>query len=268
MKCPFPYTLKTGFTVPCGKCIWCLKRRASGWSFRLQKEEKASPGAFFLTLTYAPEHVPISENGFMTLNVRDMTLFWKRVRKKQKSKLRYFYAGEYGSKGDRPHYHAIVFGLDLKTFLGHKDFKQILCGIPLDGKTPFFDTPWFQGEVTVGQVTGASIGYSLKYITKPCGIPRFRNDDRMKTFHRCSKGLGLCYLSDDIVNYHMEDGHYHLTTETGVKLAMPRYYKQKLYENYPEVQLRILNNLPKDERVIYEQDEIRRFRLYSQLKKQ
>ena len=47
--------------VPCGRCPECLKRRASMWSFRLRKEEERSANALFITLTYAPEHVPLSK---------------------------------------------------------------------------------------------------------------------------------------------------------------------------------------------------------------
>lgn len=61
---------------------------------------------WFTTLTYAPEHLPTSG----TLIPRHLTLFLKRLRKTLP--FRYYAVGEYGSKTNRPHYHALLFTED------------------------------------------------------------------------------------------------------------------------------------------------------------
>ena len=131
--------------VNCGKCPSCIKRRTSQWSFRLRKEALRSISAHFVTLTYDTENVPLTKRGYMTLNTRDMELFFKKLRKQEDKrgvKIKYFYVGEYGGKTNRPHYHAIIYNADVNNI----------------------DKTWDKGQTHFGEVNGASIGYSLKYI--------------------------------------------------------------------------------------------------------
>lgn len=213
--------------VPCGKCYDCCMRRASGWSFRLMQESKKSVYSHFITLTYATEHVPITGNGFMSFNKRDTQLFWKRLRKQvsqfwaayqEKNKIilkdvppvRYYLAAEYGGKTRRPHYHAIVFNV-----------PDPYC----------IERSWGLGTVWYGSVSAASVGYCLKYISKPRTSRRHQRDDRVMEFGTFSKGLGLGYLTDQVRAWHKADldGRMYLVYEGGKRCAMPRYYKQKLY---------------------------------------
>ena len=128
--------------VPCGKCPECLKRRSSQWAFRLMEHDKVCRSSYFLTLTYDTSSVPITDGLYMTLCKRDTQLFWKRLRKKLHSygcdqKISYYLVGEYGTKSERPHYHAIVFDLpDLYNL------AQIIR------------EEWQNGQVDLGTVTG------------------------------------------------------------------------------------------------------------------
>ena len=113
------------YKVPCGKCPACLLNKRSQWVTRLTEEEKASTASFFVTLTYSPEHLPTSfddillfDTGeviveeFNNLRKSDPQKWIKRVRKyfeNKPIKFTYFIASEYGKKGNRPHYHALVF---------------------------------------------------------------------------------------------------------------------------------------------------------------
>lgn len=45
--------------VPCGKCDACLLARQSEWRVRLNEEFASCQSAFFFTLTYAPENLPV-----------------------------------------------------------------------------------------------------------------------------------------------------------------------------------------------------------------
>lgn len=182
--CLQPIKLKDQpYPVPCGKCPECRARRISGWSFRLTEQQKVSNSSWFITLTYDTDNVPITKSGFMDLQKRDLQLFFKRLRKAHEEQLRvlqtgigipisrlslkYYACGEYGGRTRRPHYHIILFNASIELI----------------------QTAWDKGQVHYGQVTGASIGYTLKYISKPSKIPQHRNDDRTKEFSLMSKLL-------------------------------------------------------------------------------
>ena len=81
MPCYFPFKKKGEDTpLPCGKCPYCLNRRANNWIFRLQQELKRADSALFVTLTY--DNPPLS-HGFVrpTVYKPDVQKFFKRLRK-------------------------------------------------------------------------------------------------------------------------------------------------------------------------------------------
>lgn len=209
-----PFSVKKKMTnqtipVPCGKCPECKKRLVSGWSFRLMQEDKVSSSSHFITLTYATTHVPISRAGYMELSKRDVQLFFKRLRKVNRCKLKYFAVGEYGGKTMRPHYHIILFNADISTI----------------------QEAWQLGNCHYGTVNGASVGYTLKYMMKQPKIPMHRNDDRTPEFRLMSKGLGEAYMTKAMIRWHhaaINDRMY-CNIEGGKKIAMPRFYKDKMY---------------------------------------
>lgn len=65
--------------------------------------------SWMLTLTYAPEHIPVTPDGHETLRRRQV-IKWIRAMHR-KSPLRWYVVGEYGEQSGRPHYHLAVFGL-------------------------------------------------------------------------------------------------------------------------------------------------------------
>lgn len=201
--------------VPCGRCPPCKKRRVDAWVFRLMQEEKRHKYAHFVTLTYDTDHVPISPNGFMTLDKDAFPLFMKRLRKLcPDAPLRYYACGEYGSENRRPHYHAIIFGCS--------DSERFFKAWSLDG-VPF-------GSVHVGQVSGDSIAYTMKYIDKPKHYSVHGRDDRVHEFALMSKGMGENYITPAIKKYHTDDlSRNYLTVLGGHKIALPRYYRERLF---------------------------------------
>lgn len=226
-KCDNPFTLKeTGMQFPCGKCLPCRNRRASGWSFRLRKELEHSDSAFFVTLTYNTDEVPISNKGYMSLDKKHLQLFFKRIRKAQNdNKIKYYTAGEYGSDKDRPHYHSIIFNMDLSILLDIPTARHCLKSpeMYLNGKYQFMSKHWKYGVISIGTVTMASIGYCLKYITKPSKIPKHNNDDREKEFQLMSKGLGKKYITEEVIFWHHDDinNRMYLPVEDKKKLQYP-----------------------------------------------
>lgn len=202
-------------SLPCGKCYECKARRTSGWSFRLMQEFKRCTTAYFVTLTYDPLHVPMSPNGFMTLDKRDCQLFMKNLRRtyryeKNPPKIKYYLVGEYGSRTQRPHYHAIIFN----------------AASPED-----IMAAWRNGvDFHFGDVAEASVGYTLKYISKPATIGKFGRDDRVKEFSLMSKGIGSNYIDDAVFKWHRADlQRVYLPLKDGKKICLPRYYRRHLY---------------------------------------
>lgn len=221
-------------SLPCSKCPNCKKRRASSWSFRLIKESEKSTSALFVTLTYDTRYVPITKNGFMSLLKTDVQKFMKRLRKRSSEKLKYYACGEYGSKTMRPHYHLILFNASV---------LDIEHAWALDDKKI--------GEIYVGKVSDASVGYTLKYISKDGKIPLFPGDDRLPEFSLMSKGLGKNYLTKEMIEWH----HNNLTERVfvplkdGKKIAMPRYFKDKIYDN---IQKGIIADFMKEKSIVTE----------------
>lgn len=234
-KCITPFYRKdTGMSFPCGKCVYCKKRRASGWSFRLQYHMRENPLCSFVTLTYNTDHVPITDKRRMSLEPVHITLFFKRLRQIQKrkddklfqrgivtkyygKKIDYFIAGEYGSRYSRPHYHIILFNCAPESVI-----KAWVC--PESGK-PY-------GTLYFGNVSPASIGYTLKYICKDSKVPQYRGDDRVPEFQRMSKGIGVSYLTSNRIKWHLLDLFdrcYGQLPDSDIKVAMPRYYRDRIY---------------------------------------
>lgn len=221
MACDRPYCfIPSGkihpVAVPCGRCPPCKQRRVNSWVFRLMQEEKVSSSAHFVTLTYDTVHVPISEHGFPTLCKSDFQCYMKRLRKLCDGvRLKYYVAGEYGTKNHRPHYHAIVFNVPSQSF-----FEEAWA---IDGVS--------FGSVHVGSVTSDSVAYTMKYIDKPPSRRLYGSrDDRACEFSLMSKGLGANYLSPEMLTYHKSDlSRNYAMKEGGVKIALPQYYSRKIY---------------------------------------
>lgn len=224
-QCLTPFLLKLqNIMVPCGRCPACLARRASGWSFRLMQEERYCSSAWFITLTYDNEHVPITENNFLTINKSHVQKFFRTLRRNHDKRyfnqetrrwntvrdvqIKYFAVGEYGGRFKRPHYHAIVFNACVEKI----------------------QSAWVHGSVHYGYVSYASVGYCMKYMSKPAKVGKFKRDDRVKEFALQSKGLGLCYLTEAVKRWHRATtDRMYVNLDGNKKAAMPRYYKQKIW---------------------------------------
>ena len=249
MPCHDPYVtvipgrVEHRVPVPCGRCAYCKKTRTDQWVFRLMQEDKVSLYAHFITLTYDTKNVPISGNGFMTLDKSHPPLFWKRlrdyaVRRYPHSRpIRYYLCGEYGSKNERPHYHAICFNVPDPEL--------------------FYDS-WKLGKIDVGEVEGASIAYTVGYMNKETRIPKFHRDDRVPEFAQMSKGIGKSYVSDmRNVNYHKDDySRQYVTDHQGKKIPIPKYYKDRIFDDKEKAFIRRKSELSRLER---EEEEKRLF---------
>lgn len=220
MQCLTPFIVKdVEQEVPCGKCYHCLRRRIGGWIFRINNQLKYSSSAFFITLTYDTQHVPITQNGFMTLKKSDLQNFFRILRKQTGKKIKYYAVGEYGEEKHRPHYHAIIMNatqLEILQAWRTKSTKKVK-GTPI-------------GEVHFGDTQQAAIEYCFGYLQKGCRIPMHKKDDRLPKFQLFSKRLGANYINEKTIKWHKDDLENRMYLPVGQdKFPMPRYFKEKIY---------------------------------------
>lgn len=199
--------------VDCGKCQECLKRKAQQWAFRFNEQMKQCNvyKPLFLTLTYEDKYLAYINDDRPTLVKSDLQGFIKRLRQNErrkgnKLKLIYYGVGEYGGLNERPHYHVLL--------LNCSDERSITDA-------------WYYGNIHFGTVEPASIAYVLKYAQKKITII---NDERFKEFAVMSKKIGISYIENNLnIDYNKKNLKPFLTTEGGIKIPMPRYYKEKIF---------------------------------------
>ncbi|AXH75424.1 MAG: replication initiator protein [Microviridae sp.] len=222
MRCKHPISPR-GQPVPCGKCNFCLSNGRGDWTFRLKQELKSNVSAIFLTLTYDNEHLVYGNSELPTLNKYDLRGFIKKIRNyertipehsRHRSTVRYYACGEYGSETERPHYHAIMFGLQMQTI----------------GQLPLL---WDKGNIHIGRVTGASIHYTTKYV-----ITRQKKyEGRQKPFNAISNrsgGLGKNYLIN--ADLHIKNAQTFIRNAEGIQ-RLPRYYKERIFTDPEQKQM-------------------------------
>lgn len=169
--------------IACGQCIGCRLERSRQWAVRCMHEAKMHPHNCFVTVTYAPEHLP--PHGSLTK--RHHQLLLKRIRSALVRKhgddspflyqrahvhahmglrpipqLRYYMAGEYGDRLARPHYHFCLFGID---FADRKYWGTTKAGSKIF-RSPTLEKLWPYGHSTVGDLTFESAAYTARYVMK------------------------------------------------------------------------------------------------------
>lgn len=212
-----------GLEVPCGKCLACKIARSREWALRMIHEYDSWDRAVFITLTYDDEHLNY-KNGFIqpTIDSKDLQKYFKRLRKTlatAKRKISYYACGEYGEKTERPHYHAIIFGIGIEEHLLEKN-GNVSKGICKD--------LWGKGNVHMGLVTYDSARYVSQYIDKKYSgeLKRkvYTSTGRQCPFQLVSQGFGLRFAMKNKILF--DENLY--TTIRGKIVGLPRYYKKKL----------------------------------------
>lgn len=217
--------------IPCGQCIGCRLEYARQWAIRAEHETKMHKENCFITLTYSPENLPQPE--YPTLDKTHFVKFMKRLRKSiEPKRVRYMMCGEYGEKGERPHYHAILFGhdfLDKKLWKIQNEHELFVSEILSD--------LWGQGFCTVGTATFESCGYVARYVLKKAKgeeqreekytnseLGMWREPEYMTTSRR--PGIGAAYYE----KYKKEIKTNDSIIVRGHECSIPRYYSLKWSE--------------------------------------
>lgn len=193
------------FYVGCGKCTECINLHKVVWQHRLEDEKKCHDVCCFVTLTYA------KTDG--DLHPDDLTKFLKRFRKAiAPVKIRYFACGEYGSKGQRPHYHIVVFGYD---FPDKWEFRKDKKGFMMC-RSPLLEKLWTFGISSVLPANMTTFGYVTKDMQKLLPV----DEKRVKPFIRMSNRPGI---GANGWNRCLTDGKL---WHNGQSIPLPRYYKK------------------------------------------
>lgn len=223
-------------SVPCGKCSVCIVNSSQEWRTRLEIEWNNSNSAYFLTLTYDDSHLPIGNfsdsigNSHFVPYVckRDIQLFLKRLRKDFKeNRLRYFLVSEYGPTTQRPHYHALIFGLPRL----YNDRIKNECEL-----NKRIERDWNNGLTKLDSVTFGRIAYVTKYMSCVTDLPEYLP----KPFRLMSRrpAIGSTYLLNrELIDWHRStlscyypDGKF--------RRRLPRYLKDKIFDDAMKIEIR------------------------------
>lgn len=244
--------------VGCQKCMECRKQKARNWQVRLLEDVRHHKNGKFVTFTFSNESIKdlveeirirrskadsemtteeIIKEGY-ELDNRVATLamrrFLERWRKKYKKSLRHWMITELGHNGtENVHMHGIVW-TDESLEEVEKQWKY---GFIWKGKD----------EGRENYVNEKTVNYLTKYVNK--------QDNDHKEYESkvlTSPGIGLEYISryDSKANRYV-DGETNETyqTRTGHKIAMPIYWRNKIYSEEEREKLWI-EKLDKNERWI------------------
>lgn len=216
--------------IGCGKCMECMKKKAREWNVRLNEEVKNRKDGVFVTLTFSNESIKElynslkdeeEKNGIKTelegyeldkelarLGVRR---FLERWRKKYKKSIRHWLITELGHNGtENIHLHGLLF-----TKESEEEIKNI----------------WKYGFIWTSKKDGWVNEQTINYITKYCT----KLDSKHKEFQpkiMTSAGIGKGYIdrTDSKNNiYVKEKTKEYYTRRDGTKLALPIYYRNKIY---------------------------------------
>lgn len=172
----------------------------------------------FLTLTYDNKHLPKD----YSLKKRDAQLFNKRLRRliersERPKQYKYFLCGEYGPMTSRPHYHAVLIGLDM----WYKDLivkAWHLCD-PLVG-------------IMVEQIESKNaLGYVAGYTSKKLGV-RYNQEFRKKHKREPEFQLTSIRIGHDFIKKMAEEDprikDEGMWYENGKARILPRPYRRLL----------------------------------------
>lgn len=237
--------------IGCQECIECRKKKARDWQLRLLEEIKDRNDGKFITLTFSNESIkklvnmPATKNwpGMSELTgydldneiaIRATRLFLERWRKEYKKSLRHWFVTELGHKGtENIHIHGIVWT--------DKSMDEIRAKWDYGYMWPR------PGSKERNYVNNRTVNYIIKYVTKIDEDHKYYKSQILT-----SPGIGNKYTnrSDSKKNkFNGRDTVETYRTSTGHKIAMPIYWRNKIYNDEEREKL-WLYKLDKQERYI------------------
>lgn len=225
--------------IPCGKCIGCRMDYSRSWADRMTyhvfgKEDQS----YFLTLTYDDVHLEDLEHSenydLYALSYDDLAQFIKNLRNKfRDSEIDFFASGEYGDQLFRPHFHAIVYNVDLYDL---EFWKLNSNGDPIY-TSEIIHSLWKKGICAVGNFSWLGAAYTASYVEK-------KRDGRLMCEYeavgltpekcRCSRRPGIAhqYYLDHYEDLWKNNGlNVDRSVNSNGHLGIPRYFR-KLADKY------------------------------------
>jgi hypothetical protein len=230
--------------VGCGRCMECLKQRSREWRIRLREEIKYDKRGKFVTLTFSNESyrelaIAVQEEGGKIdgyeldnlVAAKGVRRFYERWRKKYKVSVKHWFVTELGSRGtERIHIHGFIFTDEPNEVISEK-WKY--------GRISIGHGQWVDGKKINkgddGFVSGESIGYITKYLTK---VDLKHKEYRPRVF--TSPGIGRGYVTSrdsENIYYQGKDTIEYYRNDRGMKEALPMYYRNKLFNEEEREQL-------------------------------
>jgi hypothetical protein len=229
-------TDKRALVVPasCGKCMECRRKKTNEWKVRLQEDIKVNTNGKFVTLTFSEqslstlgenisEHIKgyERENQIAVLGVRR---FLERWRKKYKKSVRHWLVTELGQNNtERIHIHGIIW----------TDHESEISRIWKYGNINIGSNKWKNGELIykgIHYCNAKSVNYMVKYLNK--ADPKHK-EYRPKTMTSPNIGGNFLNTAAAKTNKFKKNGDtklYYKSPE-GTKIALPQYYRMKLYND-------------------------------------
>lgn len=219
--------------IGCQECIECRKQKARGWQIRLLEDIRHNRNGKFITLTFSNEEYTKlwhdtegaagyeKDNAIATLAMRR---FLERWRKEHKKSLRHWMVTEVGHKGtENIHLHGIIWT------------DENLDKVERIWKYGFIWKGQRKNEKLINYVNEQTVNYIVKYISK--------KDEKHKTFKSkvlTSPGIGKDYINRKDAKLNIYNGNKTqetYRTRTGHQIAMPPYWRNKIYTDSEREQL-------------------------------
>lgn len=223
--------------LPCGQCSGCRVERSREWAVRCVHEASLHEHSVFVTLTYSDQHLRS-----LSLVYKDFQDFMKRLRRRRsvfdvqlwQYVPRFYAAGEYGEAFERPHFHALLFGV---FFEDRQYVKSLRSGFRLYSSEEL-SSLWPWGFSSIGDVTFESAAYVARYVMKKVtghaaeqhyefvDIGSGEISQRRPEFNRMSlkPGIGAGWYQRFGKEVFPED----YVVMNGVKMSPPKYYDKLL----------------------------------------
>lgn len=218
----------------------CRLGKMRDWAVRAVHEAQMHERSCFITLTYDEEHLPEDRS----VSVRHWQLFAKRLRRRLGA-FRFLACGEYGEEKFRPHYHAILFGIDFaedRVLLSQEEDHVLWT-------SPTMTEIWGKGQqeqCPIGPVTFDTAAYCARYVLSKVGgkkkeeghyervmedtgevievLPEFATMSR-------NKGLGTSWFT----KYHDDVYPDDFVVMKGLKFRPPKFYDKLMEERDPKM---------------------------------
>lgn len=218
--------------VSCGKCLECRNSRTIEINSRMLCEQIGHKDItpLFFTLTYNNDNLP--KDG--SVNKLDVRLFINRLYTYLRRKgytgptPRHIVFSEYSPTNLRPHYHGIIYGLDVfSLWPRYLDFVE------------WFEKVWGKGFINIKHFLPHGFRYVSKYLLKEkynpgCLQPNFWFGSRV------GGGIGISALNDpdflDAVRLNTSTFRFKFKICGELHtISVPSYLRKKLYSTAPRL---------------------------------